>query len=64
MAEFLAEPVQSMPPAEPVQPVFTIPKIEPEIIKQWREDFKIRCDKIEMVADEEVRIFFFVIHET
>lgn len=39
----------------PVQSVFTMPKMEPEIIKQWRDDFKIRCDEIEANADEEVR---------
>merc|ERR1712228_28839 len=49
-AEPMVEPVAA--PA-PVQSVFTMPKIEPEIIKQWREDFKIRCDDIEERADQE-----------
>ena len=31
-----------------------MPKIEPEIIKQWREEFKLRTDKIEADADQEV----------
>ena len=35
-------------------PVYTMPKIEPEIIKQWREDFKIRTDKIEEDANSQV----------
>jgi len=30
-----------------------MPKIEPEIIKQWREEFKLRTDKIEADADQE-----------
>ena len=33
-----------------------MPKIEPEIIKQWREEFKIRTDKIEADADQEVKL--------
>ena len=41
--------------APPVQ-AFTMPKIEPEIIKQWKEDFKIRCEEIEKKADEEVKL--------
>lgn len=55
----LSDPIVMAPPSEPsppppvVQPTFTMPKIEPEIIKQWREDFKIRCDEIERIADEE-----------
>ena len=32
-----------------------MPKIEPEIIKQWREEFKLRTDKIEADADQEVK---------
>ena len=35
-------------------PVYTMPKIEPEIIKQWREDFKLRTEKIESDANQEV----------
>jgi len=34
-------------------PVYTMPKIEPEIIKQWREDFKLRTEKIENDANQE-----------
>ena len=37
-------------------PVYTMPKIEPEIIKQWREDFKLRTEKIESDANQEVRL--------
>ena len=60
MAAFSTEPlVESVIEAPPVQSVFTMPKIEPEIMKQWREDFKIRCDKIEEQAVEEVRNFSF-----
>jgi len=45
----LSEPVVAAPPVQ----AFTMPKIEPEIIKQWKEDFKIRCEEIEKKADEE-----------
>jgi len=45
--------VEAPPPAEPVAPVYTMPKIEPEIIKQWREDFKLRTEKIEADASQE-----------
>lgn len=48
------EPVEEVEEiCPPVQSVFTMPKMEPEIIKQWRDDFKIRCDEIEANADEE-----------
>ena len=50
-----APPVIEAPPAEPVAPVYTMPKIEPEIIKQWREDFKLRTEKIEADANQEVK---------
>ena len=50
-----AAPVVEAPPAEPVAPVYTMPKIEPEIIKQWREDFKLRTEKIEADASQEVQ---------
>ena len=31
-----------------------MPKIEPEIIKQWREEFKLRTEQIETDANAEV----------
>ena len=54
LGEFESEPVQPVVASEPVAPVYTMPKIEPEIIKQWREEFKLRTDKIEADADQEV----------
>ena len=60
-ASDLSDPTDMAPTSDPnppppvAQATFTMPKIEPEIIKQWREDFKIRCDEIERIADEEVR---------
>lgn len=58
LGEFESEPSLFQPAAvvvasEPVAPVYTMPKIEPEIIKQWREEFKLRTDKIEVDADQE-----------
>jgi len=56
LGEFESEPSVVPQPAaasEPVAPVYTMPKIEPEIIKQWREEFKLRTDKIEADADQE-----------
>lgn len=58
LGEFESEPSVIQQPAavvasEPVAPVYTMPKIEPEIIKQWREEFKLRTDKIEVDADQE-----------
>lgn len=53
LGEFESEPVQPVVASEPVAPVYTMPKIEPEIIKQWREEFKLRTDKIEADADQE-----------
>jgi len=51
-AAFIApEPVMEAP--LPVQPVYTMPKIEPEIIKQWREEFKLRTEQIEADANAE-----------
>ena len=58
-----AAPVIEAPPAEPVAPVYTMPKIEPEIIKQWREDFKLRTEKIEADASQEVQLLFGMIVE-
>ena len=54
LGEFESEPSQPVVASEPVAPVYTMPKIEPEIIKQWREEFKLRTDKIEADADQEV----------
>ena len=56
--EIEPEPVLSEPVVQAAPPVqaFTMPKIEPEIIKQWKEDFKIRCEEIEKKADEEVKL--------
>lgn len=56
LGEFESEPSVFQPAvvaSEPVAPVYTMPKIEPEIIKQWREEFKLRTDKIEVDADQE-----------
>lgn len=56
LGDFESEPSVVPQPAavsEPVAPVYTMPKIEPEIIKQWREEFKLRTDKIEADADQE-----------
>ena len=40
---------------EPIQaPVYTMPKIEPEIIKKWREEFKQRTEDIESEAETQV----------
>ena len=58
MTPAAAPPVIEAPPAEPVAPVYTMPKIEPEIIKQWREDFKLRTEKIEADANQEVKPLF------
>ena len=65
LGEFESEPSQPVVASEPVAPVYTMPKIEPEIIKQWREEFKLRTDKIEADADQEVIIkllFWFLIY--
>lgn len=57
LGEFESEPSlfqsAAVVASEPVAPVYTMPKIEPEIIKQWREEFKLRTDKIEVDADQE-----------
>jgi len=52
-SEPIAQPLAETAPIPTTTPVYTMPKIEPEIIKQWREEFKIRTDKIEADADQE-----------
>jgi len=48
------EPAPPSPEPTPAfVPSYTVPKIEPEIIKQWREEFKQRTEDIECEAESQ-----------
>ena len=58
-ATVVAPPESEATPVPP-SPVYHMPKIEPEIIKQWREEFKLRTQKIEEDSDLQVKMHHFV----
>jgi hypothetical protein len=45
---------QEVSEPEPVTAAWSMPKIEPEILIKWREEFKLRTEEIENNADREV----------